>query len=191
RHLEDGLAPGGPGALRKYRGGTAGGHAHRHVVVHRALQRNLRAPQEVFVGFTSLSLRIRHETSGHITEIRRGGLIAGLFCGLAVEIKPALGKIHWRQEGDIGITMLRGPFDGFSAADSRNPYWRMRLLERRCPRIDVAEVKMLPLPAKRARLGPGLDNQILGFLKGLPILRPSNIYGKMLETHSAHQALDH
>src|SRR5215471_3722511 len=98
--------------------------------------------------FLRLRLSIRHKTAGHIAEIIRRRCMTSLLSGFAVQIKPTLRQVHWRQERDIRITMLCGPFDRLDTANTGDPYRRMGLLDRRSPRIHVAEMKMLALPSE-------------------------------------------
>jgi hypothetical protein len=56
----------------------------------------------------------------------------------------------------------------------------MRLLQGLGPRVDITIVEMLSLPAEWARIGPGFNDKVVGFLEPFPVVVGRGIVGKAL-----------
>ena len=66
----------------------------------------------------------------------------------------------------------------------------MRLLVGARPGVDVAVVVVLALPAEGAGLGPGLDDEVVGFLEALPVVGRRRVVGDALASGAADPAGD-
>ena len=64
----------------------------------------------------------------------------------------------------------------------------MGLLQRLGPGVDITIVIMLSLPAEGARIGPGFDNKVVGFLEPFPVVMGRRIVGKALAASAADEA---
>src|SRR5262245_42873749 len=115
----------------------------------------------MLVRLTRLCISVSHKQAGHVPEILWRHVIAALPRSLAVQVEPLLGQIHRRQKGHVGITVTRCPFDRLSTANPWNPNRRVRFLQGEHPRIYITEMEMFAFPAKRTRLGPGLNHGIM------------------------------
>ena len=66
----------------------------------------------------------------------------------------------------------------------------MRVLVGLNPRVDVAIVEVLALPAERAGGGPCLDDEVVRLLEALPVVRRRRVVGDALASGAAHPAGD-
>src|SRR5215510_420652 len=67
-------------------------------------------------------------------------------------------------EEAITVVMLRSEFPGAEAAETRNPYWWMRLLDRARPDVDHWQLIILTIPGKNIGGGPGFQEQVMRFV---------------------------
>ena len=131
---------------------------------------------------------LRDVASNQVAALRRSRLVAGFLRDLVVDFPDLLALFDRQVERDVGIAMLRRPHDGLAAGNPGNPDPRMRLLHRQRPRIDHAQLVMLAFPAPRPRRGPGLDDQVVGFLEALAVEGGIGVGLQRLDAAAAHKA---
>ena len=86
--------------------------------------------------------------------------------------------------------MLGAPLDGVPRHHAGDPDLRVRGLVRARPRIHVAVLVVLALPAERARSRPRLDDEVVRFLEALPVERRLRVVRDALTAGAAHPAGD-
>src|ERR1051325_5843287 len=89
----------------------------------------------------------------------------------------------WREGAGWGHALMATP-----CASPRRP--RVRLLQRRRPRIDHAVVVVVALVAEGPGLGPRLDDDVVRFLEALAVVRRVHAGGELLLAAAAHEAGD-
>src|SRR6516164_6072643 len=94
---------------------------------------------------------------------------AGLGRDIVIDLPDLLGAVDRRVERDVGITALRRPDHRLRADHPRDPYPRMRLLQRYGPRVDDSVLVVGALPAERPLARPRRDHQIVRLLKALAV----------------------
>ena len=107
-----------------------------------------------------------------------------------VDVAARRGGVEGAAENEIGDPLLGGPADGLGAEDAGRPDRRMRLLQRQLPRIDDAQMVVLALPAERAGHGPGLLDEVEGFLESLAVIGGIGVGRELLDAGAAHEARD-
>src|SRR5918999_4555912 len=100
----------------------------------------------------------------------RARLIAVFPGRLAVNPHHIPGGLDVRLEVDVWVVAFRTPDQRLRAAGAGDPDGRMRLLEWRLKGVHHPELVVLPLPAKRPRRCPRLDDQLVGFLETLAVI---------------------
>ena len=100
----------------------------------------------------------------------RAGLVAGLQGGVDVDLFQPLSGLHDRTQVHVRVSVLRCPDNALRAAGAREPDVGPWLLHGQHPRVYHAILIVLSFVAERARLGPALDDQVVGFLETLPVL---------------------
>ena len=118
----------------------------------------------------------------------RARLVTVLPRHLVVVLERLLRRLQIRRQHDVRVAVLRRPLDRIAAHDPRNPDLRVRILQRTRPRIHVAEVVVLALPAERPRRAPGLHHEIVRLLKTLPVERRLRVVRHALAPPAAHPA---
>src|SRR6516162_6354057 len=97
-------------------------------------------------------------------------LVAGLERDLVVQLPDLLSRLDRGVECDVGIALLRRPYDRLLAQDAGNPNARVGLLQRHRPRVDDAMLVMCALPAERPLARPGGDDQIMRLLEAFAVV---------------------
>src|SRR6266705_2944358 len=109
----------------------------------------------------------------------KGAQIAKMFWPWLIAIgagRIGIDRLHVDRRIGIGfqederIMMLRTPLQGLGTAGAGNPDRRVGFLQRRFEGIDHPEMVMGAFPAERSGGGPGLDNQVVRFLKALTVV---------------------
>ena len=118
----------------------------------------------------------------------RAGLVTVLLCDLVVVLERLLGRLQVRRQHDVGVAVLGRPLDRVAAHDPGNPDLRMRVLQRARPRVHVAEVVVLALPAERPGRAPGLHHEVVRLLEALPVERRLRVVRDALAPAAAHPA---
>ena len=75
--------------------------------------------------------------------------------------RPSSRRYNRRKTGSCTGNRVGAKVPGFNRAAARNPDWRMRLLERLGPQIDVAQFRVLAVEAEHILLGPRANYQIV------------------------------
>ena len=97
-----------------------------------------------------------------VTDVLRAGLVAQFGGAVVIELESRLGGLHLGGQHDVGDALFGGPHQRVAADHAGEPDGRMGLLVGAHPRVDVAEVEVLALPAEGAGGGPRLDDQLVG-----------------------------
>src|SRR5215470_2496890 len=99
----------------------------------------------------------------------RAGFEPYSLSGLVIQLPDLLALRDGRIQNNVGVPMFRRPDNGLTTDDARNPYARMRLLQRQHPRIHHTQVIMIALPTKWSWLSPRFNNHIVRFVKSLAV----------------------
>ena len=118
----------------------------------------------------------------------RAGFVAVLPRHLVVVLERLLRRLQIRRQHDVRVAVLGRPLDRVAAHDAGNPDLRVRVLQRTRPRVHVAEVVVLALPAERPGRAPGLDHEIVRLLEALPVERRMRVVRHAFAPAAAHPA---
>src|SRR5215831_1254846 len=129
------------------------------------------AVEETFSKLLSAGLIFTDEDRLEIPEVLGTSLIAFTCRGLGIEVPQLDRGLKPRRERNVRKALLGTPCDGVWAHETRNPYGRMRFLQRQHPRVYEAKVEMLALEPKRPRRSPRLYDEIDAFLEILAVVR--------------------
>ena len=141
------------------------------IVLHRAPLPVPNGPHELLADFDGFLIRVRHEAAEEVPEVLRAGLVPHVVCRLDVDLLQPLSSVHQGPEVHVGVSMPGGPDHALRASGAGEPDVRVRLLHRNNPRVDHPVLVVLAFVAERAGLGPTLDDQVMRFLKPLPVFR--------------------
>ena len=121
-----------------------------------------------------------------VADVLRAGLVAFFFGSLVVELERLPGRLHLRREHDVRDAVARSPLEGVSAHDAGQPDWRMRLLIWTRPRIHIAVMVVLALPAEGTGRRPRLDDEVVRLLESLPVVWRRRVVRNTLAPGAAH-----
>src|SRR5215471_6097597 len=146
------------------------------------------AIQEPFPEFLGTGLIFADEDRLEIAEVLGTGLVAFLCGSLRIEIPEFDGGFEPSRERNVGKSLPGAPCDRVRADQTRNPYGRMRFLQRQYPRVHEAKVEVLALEAKRPRRGPRLYDEIDALLEILTVVGRIRIVGELLAARAPNPA---
>ena len=100
------------------------------------------------------------------------------------------GGLQFGRQHQIRVAVLGRPGHRVAAHHAGNPDRRVRGLVGARPGIHVAVVVVLALPAERAGLRPGLDDEVVRLLEALPVVGRHGVVRHALAPGAAHPAGD-
>src|SRR5881628_3018457 len=121
-------------------------------------------------GLERLRLGLRRDGADQEAEVVGGHGPANRGGALAVVVEQLTRDLERHQKWHVGVAAAPGPHGRLGASGAGSPDGRMRLLERQAPRVDVTEVVVAAFPAKRARLGPALEDEVVALLEALAVV---------------------
>ena len=131
-------------------------------------------PHELPSDFDGLFVCVRHQAPQEIAEMLRPGLVAFFVGGIDVDLFQPLGGVHQGSQVHVGMAVLSCPDHTLRAACAGEPDIRVGLLHRDHPGVHHSVLIVFPLIPERPRLGPALDNQVVGLFEPSSILRRSD-----------------
>src|SRR5215475_7894721 len=102
-------------------------------------------------------------------------LIAVQACRINIDRLHVDSRVGIGFQEDKRIMMLRAPLQRLGTASAGNPDGRVGFLQRCFKGVDDPEMVMGAVPAERSGRGPCLDNQVVGFLEALAIVKRISI----------------
>src|SRR5215472_6170567 len=146
------------------------------------------AIEEPFPEFLGASLIFADEDRLQIPEVLGTSLVAFLCGGLRIEIPEFDGGFEPSRQRNVGKSLPGAPYNCIRADQTRNPYRRMRFLQRQYPGVYEAKVEVFAFEAKRPRRGPRLHDEIDAFLKILSVVSGIRIVGELLAARASNPA---
>ncbi len=136
--------------------------------------------QMAFAELFSFLLIVRDENVLDIAKILRACQITMLGRRITIKIPQFHSLFQAGAKPQIRIFVFGTPFNRFRAEYPWNPYWRTRLLVRPHPRVYVAIIKMLSLPAEWTWPHPGSQDQVVSFIEQFTVVRRVGIVENLL-----------
>ena len=125
-----------------------------------------------------------------VAAVLGAGFVAVLVSALDVVVVRGFGGFEFGGEHDVGVAVLGCPVDGVAAHDARDPDGGVRGLVGAGPRVHVAELIVVALPAIGPGGRPGFDDEIVGFLETFPVVWRLSVVGDAFATGTANPAGD-
>jgi len=123
-----------------------------------------------------------------VAETLWTGLETLLGRGIRIEVPHLHGGRQKGRQRHIAVAIAGREHRGFRAHQTGNPGLRKRLLDRLGPGIDVAIFVMLALVPPGPIPGPGLENEVVGFVEALTVVGRIDIVGDLLAAGATHPA---
>ena len=148
------------------------------------------SPQEFATNFLSFLVGVGAENPEQITEVFRARFESGFTGGFDIHVAQAVGVFQQRTQVHVGMLVASRPHYALRAAESGEPDGWVGFLHREHPRVHRSIMVILAFVAERTRLGPALDDEVVGFFESVPVLWRSDSTLQGFNRRAAHESGD-